>query len=99
MFNNQMFCTKGIQMKIPGPLQTILWYMIEIMEVDEKDHLQVFELSMIHQDGKDKQRIIHRQEQPPYQKEHIISIAKPVTAKIFVIDDGDHSTMLMASEY
>ncbi len=27
------------------------------------------------------------------------AIAKPITAKVYVIDDGDHSTMLLAEEY
>ena len=65
------------------------------MEVAEKDYLQVFLLSV---DG-ENQRIIHEQEQPEYRKEYLFSSENPVTAKVYVIDDKTHSTMLLAEEY
>ncbi|MEE1536551.1 MAG: DUF960 family protein, partial [Ruminococcus sp.] len=36
---------------------------------------------------------------PEYSKEYQISTEKPITAKVYVIDDIDHSTMLLAEEY
>ena len=65
------------------------------MEVAEKDYLQVFCLSA---DG-ENQRIIHEQEQPEYRKEYLFPSENPVTAKVYVIDDKTHSTMLLAEEY
>ena len=39
-------------------------------------------------------------EQPEYRMEYLLpTISNPVTAKVYVIDDGDHSTMLLAEEY
>jgi hypothetical protein len=73
--------------------------MIEIMEVADKDYLQVFELSETTSDEKPMQQIIHKQEQPLYQKTHIIPIKTTVTAKVFVVDDGSHSTIILAHEY
>ena len=64
------------------------------MPVD-KDYLQVFSLS----EYNGKQRIIHTQEIPEYKKEYVLNISKTVTAKVFVIDDETHSTMLLANEY
>ena len=64
------------------------------MPVD-KDYLQVFSLSS----DNGRQRIIHSQEIPEYQKEYVLNIGSPVTEKIFVIDDQTHSTMLLANEY
>ena len=45
------------------------------------------------------QQIIHESEQPIYKKVYLIPTDKPITEKLYVIDDEDHSTMLLASEY
>ena len=95
MFNNQRYVTRGISNELPLMLQIILWGLIDTMEVVQKDYLQVFCLSV---DG-DKQRIIHEQEQPEYRKEYLFPSENPVTAKVYVIDDKTHSTMLLAEEY
>lgn len=77
-------------------LQLFMWQCIDEMKVP-KDYLQVFELTV---EG-NKQRIIHSQEEPEYKMEYLLDIAGPpfFIGKIFVIDDGDHSTMMLASEY
>ena len=95
MFKNPRYATRGINAEIPLALQLILWKMIDEMEVARKDYLQVFILST--ENG--EQKIIHEQEQPDYRKEYVFSGDCLVNAKIFVIDDGDHSTMLLAEEY
>ena len=64
------------------------------MPVD-KDYLQVFSLS--EKDG--KQLIVHTQEEPEYEKEYVLNLAPITTAKVFVIYDKTHSTMLMNYEY
>lgn len=64
-----------------------------------QDYLQVFDLSIVENDKKKLQKIIHSQEEPEYRKEYILEFADPVETKIFVIDDEDHSTMLLAEEY
>ncbi|MGN0683577.1 MAG: DUF960 domain-containing protein [Oscillospiraceae bacterium] len=95
MFNNPRYSTRGVNSKVPLLTQIILWGLIDSMEVAEKDYLQVFLLS----DENGKQKIIHEQEQPEYRKEYLFPIDNPITAKIFVIDDETHSTMLLAEEY
>lgn len=62
-----------------------------------KDYLQVFEFTV---EG-NKQRIIHSQEEPEYKREYLLKLTDALffVGKIFVIDDGDHSTMILASEY
>ena len=95
MFNNQRYATSGINSELPLLTQIILWRLIDTMEVVRKDYLQVFCLSA--DDG--RQRIIHEQEQPEYRKEYLFPSENPVTAKVFVIDDESHSTMLLAEEY
>ena len=95
MFKNQRYVTRGISNELPLMLQIILWGLIDSMEVVEKDYLQVFCLSA--ESG--KQKIIHRQELPEYSKEYLFPSENPITAKIFVIDDETHTTMLLAEEY
>lgn len=79
---------------IPPLLQSFLWELIFNLPAD-KDYLQVFSLSV---DG-EKQIIKHTQEVPEYSREYCFEFEEPVTEKIFVIDDGTHSTMLLANEY
>ena len=95
MFNNQRYVTRGISNELPLMLQIILWGLIDSMEVVEKDYLQIFRLSA--ENG--KQKIIHEQEQPEYSKEYLFPSEDPITAKIFIIDDETHTTMLLAEEY
>lgn len=94
MFDNERFITKGISETISFVTQNLLWLMIEGFE-GEHDYLQIFELSI--ENG--KQKIIHSQEQPEYKKEYLLDLPKPITAKVYCIDDSDHSTMLLSSEY
>ena len=64
------------------------------------DYLQVFELRRAEDDlGQANQLIVHRSEQPAYEQRYALSMANPVEAKVFVIDSGDYSTMLLAEEY
>lgn len=95
MFNNPRYATRGIFCNLPLELQIMLWSFIDKMEASERDYLQVFCLSA--ENG--KQKIVHNQEQPEYRREYLLSSENPVEAKIFVIDNGDHSTMLFAEEY
>ena len=39
------------------------------------------------------------QEEPDYERTFTFPTDEPITAKIFVIDDETHSTMLLAEEY
>ena len=94
IFKNQKFITSGVANTIPKLLQIIMWELIKNLPVDT-DYLQVFSLSP---DIKG-QRIIHSQENPDYKKEYVFNLDTAVVGKVFVIDDGTHSTMLMNYEY
>ncbi|MGN0686839.1 MAG: DUF960 domain-containing protein [Oscillospiraceae bacterium] len=95
MFTSPRYATQGVTATVPLMLQIILWDLVDSMEVAEKDYLQVFRLS--YESG--KQKITHSQEQPDYCKEYLFPSEEPITAKIFVIDDETHTTMLLAEEY
>jgi Staphylococcal protein of unknown function (DUF960). len=98
MFNCDRYITRGANCEIDGLTQIYMWKMIDDLEV-EKDYLQVFHLSIAEKDGSQMQKIVHEQEQPEYKKEYVIPAANPVNTTVYVIDDEDHSTMLLSSEY
>ena len=93
MFNNNRYITKGVQSEIPAGLQFFMWNCISA--VPEPDYLQIFRLSEFN----GQQKIVHEQEVPEYKREYLLAFPNPVNAKVYVIDDGDHCTMLLAEEY
>ena len=97
MFQNERFCTCGVNKEVPIVLQCMMWNMVDTMEVESKDYFQVFELSEY--DG--MQKIVHSQEIPEYKMEYLVKLqgAPIFVGKIYVIDDKTHSTMLKAEEY
>lgn len=89
------YLTKGVDGTIPLDIQIFMWEAVDRMP-EPKDYLQVFRLT--EQNG--LQVIHHTTEQPVFDMTYILTtIEKPVTAKVYIIDDGDHCTMLLAEEY
>ena len=95
MFTSPRYATRGVTATVPLVLQIVLWDLIDSMEVAEKDYLQVFRLTT----DDTTQHITHTQEQTPYERTLEFRTDNPITAKIFVIDDETHTTMLLAEEY
>lgn len=100
MFENPKYITRGIAREIPAEIQLELWIIIENLKMNgtiKLDYLQVFRLS--NKEG--KQKIIHSQEEPEYHSEIVLAFSCPPVdnKKVFVIDDGAHSTMMLAEEY
>ena len=94
-FKNKRFISKGVADRVGPLLQLFMWQCIDEMP-EPKDYLQVF--WVIGEPG--KQWIRHSQEVPRYEREYRLYTDTPFFAcKIFVIDDGSHTTMLLASEY
>ena len=94
-FENERYITMGVDQFIHPVLQVFMWHCVDEMN-EPKDYLQVFKLS----DHRGEQKIEHIQEEPEYKWEYLLKTDAPIfIGKIFVIDDGDHSTMLLAEEY
>ena len=95
------YMTKGIEQKMPMEYQFLIWnYIDELDKSIDLDYLQVFDFSIENHLEMKIQCIEHSQEVPEYQTTHKISNpSETITGRVFVIDDGDHSTMLWASEY
>lgn len=89
------YLTRGVDKSIPLDIQIFIWEVIDRMP-EPKDYLQVYRLT--EQNG--LQVIHHMSEQPEYSMTYILpTMTKTVTAKVYVIDDGEHCTMLPAEEY
>ena len=93
--NKGRYLTRGVDADIPAELQLFMWQAIDQMP-EPKDYLQVFRLSV--ENG--LQVIHHTTEQPEFDMTYILAAADTaVTEKVYVIDDGEHCTMILASEY
>lgn len=99
MFNNTKYVTDGINNRVPKDLQQLLWKLIDTMKVTNKDFMQLFIVDTINEFGIYKLIIKHSQEVPSYVKEHFLLTTSKIDEKIYIIDDGSHSTMLLAEEY
>lgn len=102
-FNKKRYLTKGVNESIPMEVQKFLWGTIDqlvLKEVD-LDYLQIFRIRK----DNNMLTIIHNQEEPvtfrmEYQLLDIDFLnltSKEI--KIYIIDNHDHSIMLLADEY
>ena len=104
MFDKETrYVTCGIDERLPKDLQCLIWTSIEAQMFftnGKIDYLQVFTFKKI--DG-EILALQHTQEQPPRLNVTYIEYREEYNGvleeTIFVIDDGDHSTMLFAYEY
>lgn len=94
MFNKNRFLTCGVDSTIPLELQLFMWNCVDQLS-EPMDYLQVFVLKP----AGCMQSITHSSEEPAYRKSYLLPSDTPITEKLYVIDDGDHSTILLAEEY
>ena len=94
MFNNKRYLSRGVDDTIPIELQLFMWGCIDQLQ-EPRDYLQIFDLEKVGT----MQSITHRSEEPEYRKVYLFPSDKPITEKLYIIDDGDQSTMLLSSEY
>lgn len=97
---NNRYITRGINEKLDLRLQLILWNMIDNLKEEGKelDYLQVFKVRK----HEEKIMIEHSQEVPKYKENYVLTlndIEVNEIIKVFVIDNEDYSTMMLAEEY
>ena len=95
------YVTRGVNEEVDIRLQLIMWSMIDKLKNEgnvELDYLQVFR---IRKEGK-KIVISQSQEVPEYSCTYEIELEDiqiDDEIKVYVIDNGEYSTMLFPSEY
>ena len=98
---NNRYVTRGVNEEVDIRLQLIMWSMIDNLNEKgniEVDYLQVFKLR------KEGNSIVieHSQEEPEYKEVYSLEledIELDRKIKIYVIDSGEYSTMLLPEEY
>lgn len=102
MFTSQRYSTRGIANEVSLDIQIILWAMIDKRKAKgiNVDYLQVFELSIVGEDGVDLQKVVHSQECPPVSETYYIPIIEmPIHITIWAIDSKEYCMMLLPDEY
>ena len=93
----QRYITSGVNEQISIDIQLFCWYCYEVVKATGKyDYLQVFELKIL---DEQIQQVEHRQEVPEYNQVYQLRSINPIEQKIFIIDEGEYATMLLAEEY
>ena len=95
--SDNRYITKGVQEHIPTLLMLFMWEAIDRgREERTLDYLQIFTFYV----EDNQQKVRYEQEQPPYERVYVCGEATTgIEEKVYVIDDGDHITMLLANEY
>jgi hypothetical protein len=99
---NNRYITKGANETLSIHLQLLIWNLIDTLEQDKSiklDYLQVFKFKHITGNEKCNLIITHSQEVSPYEKKYMFLVDNPINEKVYVIDDGKYTTMLLAEEY
>lgn len=95
----ERYITSGVQATIPAETQARMWSMYDNMP-EKRDYLQVFNLKKLPLCNATAQRIVQTAEEPQYTASSVIlRVEKAVEAKVYIFDDDDHVTMLLAEEY
>ena len=93
----QRYLTRGINDQIPIDIQLFCWQCYDTAKATGNyDYLQVFELKIL---DEQTQQVEHRQEVPEYKQIYHLKSTNLINQKIFIIDEGEYATMLLAEEY
>ncbi len=95
MFKGKRYLTSQSVKAIPWVIILVLWEMVDGMRVKHKAREQLFELYATSQG----QIICHMQQEHPYLYELELPCAEPVSAKVYIVDKGTYSIMMLADEY
>lgn len=95
----QVYVTKRLQSEImPLIITGMMDSIIEMKKTIEVDYLQVFDISFS-KNGRNTY-IEHTQEEPEYKKQLILTnVNNKFVGKVFIIDDGNCITVMLAEEY
>jgi hypothetical protein len=99
-FIGQKMITERVQYEIGQLVQMYLWECIDrLKEQMTMDYLQIFDLKIL---PSGIQVVTHSMEQPFYRQAHYLvdmPIQSLIQKKIFVIDEEQYVTMMLAEEY
>ena len=91
MFGSNRYITRGINQELPMELIIFLWSRVDALKLESDGETDP--------EVRANRLVIHRTEQPEYLRTHAITVEKPITEKVYVIDSEEYCTMLFAREY
>lgn len=95
MFTNERYLTREVAEQVPIDIQLLMWDLVEKLE--EKDYLQIFELTP---KGRGSVELVHKQEIPEITSIYKIkNIDIKEKMKLYMIDSGEYSTLMFSHEY
>lgn len=95
MFTNERYLTREVVERVPIDIQLLMWDLVEKLE--ERDYLQIFELTP---KGSEIVEIVHKQEIPEVTSIYKIKNNEVKNKmKLYIIDNGEYSTMMFSHEY
>ena len=100
-FGGKKYITRGVDSTIPLEIQLAMFSALTVMKnkAGELDYLQIFRLETIEKDGMLILHICHEQEIPETKLDYMTPVSEKITAKVYIIDDVEYVTMLLAEEY
>ena len=106
MFNGQIYISQGFEEEIPLAQKGCIYEAIELLSQkpdSEVDYLQRFVLTpcIDYGTGIPCQMVVHTQDEPESCKEYYILVddGDIVSNTVFVVDEGESYTCLLAREY
>ena len=87
MFDSSKYTTQSVADRVPLHVQIMLWTLIKRKRLagEELDYFQVFELSLYIDGGQSLQKVIHRQEVPPFAEMHYFDTEEVYVGKIWAM--------------
>ena len=98
----QLFLFMCLNITLPPDVQLFLFMCLNIMHdktTGQLDYLQVFKLETTGEENSKLLHIRHEQEQPEAHMDYVMPTEIEINCKVYIIDDIDHVTMLLAEEY
>lgn len=95
MFTKERYLTREVADRVPIGIQLLMWDLVEKLE--ERDYLQIFELIPKYSEIVE---IVHKQEIPEVTSIYKIKNNEVKNKmKLYIIDNGEYSTMMFSHEY
>lgn len=95
MFTNERYITREVADKVPIEMQLPMWDFVE--RIVEKDYLQIFEFTP-KENG--IVEVMHKQEIPEFTYTYKIkNVGIKNKMKLYMIDNGEYSTLMFSHEY
>ena len=89
-----MFTTDEARELVPEVMRSTLW--IALVNMKNPSFSQRFDLSALHENGKNYQHIVHTQKGSEYRKEYKIEFETPMgRSTVYIIGFGKHWLMML----